>query len=183
MRTVLIVLAVVVAIGAIGSRNSGRGPDKPVQNPAVPSQAESESQGTTGAPAVGEDVPSVPGVGDLGKYHVEIKGAVRAEDYQGQPAIVVTYRWTNNSDETTSAMVALDGDAFQDGVGLETAIMMNSDVHDGNAYMTEIRPGASLDVSLAYVLKNTTSVVEFELSELISFSKDTISMDFDPSSM
>lgn len=181
MRTVLVVLAVVVAIGAIGSRNSGRGPDKPVQNPAAPFQA--EPQESVDVPAAGEDAPSVPGVGDLGKYHVEIKGAVRAEDYQGQPAIVVTYRWTNNSDETTSAMVALDGDAFQDGVGLETAIMMNSDVHDGNAYMTEIRPGASLDVSLAYVLKNTTSVVEFELSELISFSKDTISMDFDPSSM
>ena len=59
-------------------------------------------------------------------------------------------------------MVALNGSAFQDGIGLETAIIGKSDVHDGSAYMTEIRPGASLDVSLAYVLKNTSSVVEFE---------------------
>lgn len=187
LKIALIVLAVVAVINAIGSRSPSDKPDEPGRSPAAPSQTErQEAAGVpSGDQAVPEapEVPSVPGVGDLGDYHVEIKGAVLTEDYQGNPSIVVTYSWTNNSEKTTSAMVALDGDAFQDGIGLETAITMNSDVHDGSAYMTEIRPGASLDVTLAYVLKNTTSVVEFELSELISFSNDIVPMTFDPNTL
>ena len=49
--------------------------------------------------------------------------------------------------------------------------------------MTEIRPGASLDVSLAYVLKNTSSVVEFELSEFVSLSNKVVSIEFDPGTL
>ena len=146
---------------------------------AQPSAKEPAGDSAETAP----EAVSVPGVGDLGDYHVEVQGAVLAEDYKGNPAIVVTYRWTNNSEETRSAMVALNGSAFQDGIGLETAIIGKSDVHDGSAYMTEIRPGASLDVSLAYVLKNTSSVVEFELSEFVSLSNKVVSIEFDPGTL
>lgn len=211
LKIALAVFAAIVVIGAVGSRNSSDKPDEPDRSQTTSSQAEVEHQEVTDVPAAAEDhqedtdVPATteglnkpvddqeapeeseassnPGTGDLGDYHVEIKGAVLTEDFQGNPAIVITYNWTNNSEKTTSVMVAVNGNAFQDGIGLETAIIGNPDVHDGNAYMTEIRPGASLDVSLAYVLKNTSSIIEFELSELISFSNDVVSMIFNPGSL
>lgn len=123
------------------------------------------------------------GSGDLGDYHVEIKGAQLAEDYEGNPAIIVTYSWTNNSDDTTSAMVSTSEKAFQDGVQLDTAIIMDSDVYDSGNSMKDVRPGTTLDIQCAFLLTSETSVVEFEIAEWISFSDDMVTMDFDPSAL
>lgn len=119
------------------------------------------------------------GSGDLGDYHVDIKDAILVDDYEGNPAIVVTYAWTNNSDDTTSAMVALHGKAFQDGVQLDNAMVVGQEGYESGTSMTEIRPGTTIDVQAAFELRNTESVVEFEISELISFSDDVVTMDFD----
>lgn len=123
------------------------------------------------------------GAGDLGDCHVEIKGAKLAKDYEENPAIVITYSWTNNSDETKSAMVSIGEKAFQDGVQLDTALIMDSDVFDSDSGMKEIRPGTTIDVQCAFLLTSETSTVEFELTEWISFSDDMVTMDFDPSSL
>lgn len=122
------------------------------------------------------------GSGDLEEFHVEIKGASIVEDYEGKPAIVITYAWTNNSEETTSAMVALYGKAFQDGVQMDTAIVIADGFAIGES-MTDIRPGTTIDVSSAYSLTSETSTVEFELSKLVSLSKDMVTMDFDPANL
>lgn len=103
-------------------------------------------------------------------------------DYEGNPAIVITYSWTNNSEDTTSAMVAMHEKAFQDGVGLDTAIILDSAVYDSDAGMKDVRPGTTIDVQCAFSLTNEASVVEFEISELISFSNDRVVMNFDPAS-
>lgn len=123
------------------------------------------------------------GSGDIGGSHVEIKGAFLSQDYEGNPAIVVTYAWTNNSDETTSAMVATMEQAFQDGVELETAIITDDDRYDVDAGMKDVRPGTTIDVQCAFLLTSATSTVEFELSEWISLNDDMVTMDFDPASL
>lgn len=123
------------------------------------------------------------GSGDLGDYHVEIKGATLAKDYSGKPAIIVTYAWTNNSNDTTSAMVSVSGKAFQDGVQLETALIMGDDSYDAGASMKDVRPGTTIDVQSAYILTSETAVVEFELTDWISFSDDMVTMDFDPAAL
>lgn len=107
--------------------------------------------------------------GDLGAYHVEIKNAVLARDYEDHPAIVITYAWTNNSDDTTSAMVAVAEKAFQDGIQLDSAVIANSDVYDSGANSKNVRPGATIDVQCAYLLTSETSMVEFEIQEFFQF--------------
>lgn len=130
-----------------------------------------------------ESAGAMVGSGDLGAYHVEIKSAKLAEDYDGNPAIIVTYSWTNNSDETTSAMVSIGEKAFQDGVQLDTAFIMDSTAFDADSGMKEIRPGTTIDVQCAFLLTSETSTVEVELTEWISFSDDMVTMDFDPTSL
>ena len=114
---------------------------------------------------------------------MEIKGASLTKDYEGKSAIVITYAWTNNSDDTTSAMVSIGNKAFQDGVQLESAVIVGDDSYNAEASMKDVRPGTTIDVQCAYVLTSETSTVEFELTEWISFSDDMVSMNFDPAAL
>lgn len=140
-------------------------------------------------PAAPADVPSAPDQTNnaaasavtIGDYAVEIKDAFKTTDYAGNPAIVITYTWTNNSDDTTSAMVSLIEKAFQDGIQLDSAILYDVDGYDASAYMADIRPGVSLDVQQAFVLRSD-STVEVEVSELFGFS-DPVTKTFDPNSL
>ena len=102
----------------------------------IPSEQVSEPFGGENG---SEDVQPA-GSGDLGAYHVEIKGASLAKDYQGNPAIVITYAWANNSEDTTSAMVSAGTKAFQDGVQLESAVIIGDDSYDSGASMKEVAP-------------------------------------------
>ena len=173
-------VAVLLALSACGSSSGGSSSQTPVApSEAAESTPEPASEPTENDQAGGKAV----GSGDLGDYHAEIKGAALAKDYEGNPAIVITYEWTNNSDDTTSAMVAVTGKAFQDGVQLETAIIMGDDSYDSGTSMKEVRPGTTVDIQCAYVLTSETSTVEFELTEWISFSDDMVTMDFDPASL
>ena len=117
------------------------------------------------------DVQTTPeqasGAVDVGDYTVEIKDAFMATDYEGKPALVVTYTWTNNSTETTSAMVALLEKAFQDGIELEHAVMGDVEGYDDEAGWKDIRPGVSLDVDMAFSLRSESDV-EVEVSNWLN---------------
>lgn len=134
--------------------------------------------GSIGITASGEPGEAMHGSGALGDYYVEIKGAAAAEDYEGKPAIIMTYAWTNNSEDTTSAWTSVFPKAFQDGVQLETA-WITDEGYDGDAESREARPGTTLDIQKAYVLGNTSSLVEFELTEFLGFSDSSVTETFD----
>ena len=110
--------------------------------------------------------------GKVGDYTVVIKSATVTTDYEGNPAIVVNYNWTNGSTETKMALTAVLAKAFQDGVQLDSAMMLSDNYAPNTA--TELKPGASLGVQAAFVLRNTTSPVEFELSEAFAFDNDQV---------
>lgn len=142
----------------------------------------SDVEGETVAPAAAEPA-ALSTAGDLGNYHVEVKDAALTTDYAGNPAIVITYSWTNNSSDTTSAMAAMLEKAFQDGVQLDAAIIGDDSVYDSEANMRDIRPGTTVDVQRAYQLTSNTALVEFELSEFPSLSKEVVLMNFDPAEL
>lgn len=174
----LIVIGLILAAGGIGFNIIGE------KSPATGSgdQKASQEEGSTqdsDENDSGENYSAVTPFGDLGDYHVEIKNAVLASDYEGNPAIIITYSWKNNSEDTTSAMSVFMEKAFQNGVQLDTAIVTNSDIYDSESTWKDIRPGASLDVQRAYELTSETGSVEFEISEFLSFSDGTVSMMFD----
>ena len=103
------------------------------------------------------------------KYAVTIDGSTVTTDYEGNPAMIVDFTFTNNSDEATSFAVACSQKAFQNGVQLETAIVMDD---LGNGYMAEIKPGATTQARLAFSLADESDVT-VEVGELFSLD-DTI---------
>lgn len=103
------------------------------------------------------------------KYAVSIDGCEVGADYEGKPAAIVTFTFTNNSDEDANFMMAVADKAFQNGVQLERAII--TDI-DNESSMKDIKPGSSVSVQEAYVLDDESDMT-VEVTELISFD-DTI---------
>ena len=147
---------------------------------AADSAGEQDGAGEQEGGSDGAEEPSAAvREGDLGSYHVEIKGAAAAADYEGKDAIVVTYSWTNNSGSTASAYEALRVKAFQNGAPLDSAVVIDSEKFDFSNYMREIRPGSTTDVQIAFHINSKTTAVDIEISELGSSSGDMVTMEFD----
>lgn len=117
--------------------------------------------------------------GDLGNYYVEIGSARMGKDYDGNAVIFVTYQFTNNSSEAASFMLYIYDKAYQDGIQLESAFIWGDDQYDSSADSLDIKPGASITVEKAYVLRNETSPVEVEVSETFSFSDAKLEKTFE----
>lgn len=129
------------------------------------------------------EVPEASSSGTLGNYDVEIKDASVITDYDGVPAIIITYEWTNNSENTVSADDALTGKAYQDGVQLDEAFIGDVSIYNSELFYRELDPGETFDVQCAFELVSDSSVVEFELSELSGSSDDVVAAEFDPSTL
>lgn len=116
----------------------------------------------------------------LGDYSVIIDSCRLAEDFEGDPVIIVKYKFTNNqNDEATSFMVAFDDKAYQNGVGLNHAYVLKDSAKYSEDNQTKaIKKGATIDVEVAYELNDTETDVEIEVKELFSFSDKTLTKTF-----
>lgn len=148
-------------------------PEEPVQPEAPDTPSGADAAGEEEEPAF----QSVSGV--LGEFAVEIKNAVLASDYEGNPAIVITYAWTNNSADTTSAMTTMNPRAFQNGVELDSALMTDSESYEAGTSTRYVRPGATVDVQRAYALTSEEAPVEFEVSEWVNPYNNSVSTSID----
>lgn len=110
-----------------------------------------------------------PNDGTIGDYKCVVKKAEKYTDYTGKDAILITYEFTNNSNKNTFFDMALYAKAYQGGVNLDTTYIDA----ETNTF-TEIKPGVTIEVQEAYALRDTTTEIEIEISELISLSDDKI---------
>ncbi len=153
-KIVSLLLALVMALSLIacGGNNTDT-PDPVDKNPVANEDPKDESNGS------------------LGDYAVKFTGYSLAKDYEGNDAIIVSYDFTNNSAEATSSMTALIIRAYQDGIELSSAILMDApDGYDAESEMKNIKTGATLNCQTAFVLSSVTSPVEIEAEELFGFS-------------
>lgn len=187
VRTLIVVLAVVglalvavVAVGIFGAL--GFGPAAAVSPASSASQSAQQSERVMTDLEPSQDVQPVsnpiPGSGTLGDIYVEIKDAYLTSDYQGNPAVVVTYVWTNNGQETTNAMAELVEQTFQNGVELEMATITSSQRYEAGTRLRDVRPGAQTEVQCAFHLDSITSPIEFEISEFMSGSGTVVYSSF-----
>lgn len=114
----------------------------------------------------------------LGDYEVEIKSARLTKDFEGKAVVVITYAFTNHGKDNASFSFALNDEVFQNGVGLNNAYILKDDDYSADNQTKEIKTGASLDVDVAYELNDSTTDVEVEVSELISFDDAKITKTF-----
>lgn len=122
------------------------------------------------------------GTGDptaLGDYSVVIDSCRLSTSWDDEPIIIVKYVFTNNGEDSASFFSSLNDKAYQNGVGLNrcyTAI--DSANYSEDNQTKDIKKGASLEVEVAYRLNDTTTDVEIEVSEFISFSDKKITKTF-----
>lgn len=116
----------------------------------------------------------------LGQYSVEIKSCRIAKDYEGDPVVIVLYGFTNvSSEESGSFMFCFDDVVYQNGVGLNKAILVDESAnYSADNQTKEIKKGATLDVEVAYELNDTTTDIEVEVKELFSFDDKTLTKTF-----
>ena len=116
----------------------------------------------------------------IGNYSVEISECRLSKDFEGKDVVIIKYKFTNVADENPASFyVAFDDAAFQNGVGLNEAYILDDSANYNSDNQTkEIKKGASLDVEVAYELNDTTTDVEIEVKELFSFDEKTITKTF-----
>lgn len=162
----------IIFIALSGNGNSSTDTNTTVNSDSSYSQTVDET-----VPSAQDDTNSVQAEGNntsdstLGDYGCVVKSAEITKDWTDKDAVLITYEFTNNSEDAISFDVALDAKAYQDGIGLESAIL-EEDTDLG--IDVEIKPSVTKEVRKAYVLRDTTTPVEIEVSELISFSDDKI---------
>lgn len=113
---------------------------------------------------------SSPEAGKIGDYMVTIKESKIVENGE-KNILVVTYSFTNDSDDSQAFMYAITDKLFQNGVELGTVYSswgMEEEYNFDNK-SKEIKPGITLDVQCAYELNDLTTNVEVEITEWISF--------------
>lgn len=154
-KTLALLLGVVMAFGLTACGGSSV--------PAEDSTEESEQ-----VEQIEEESAGLPSEGDVGAYHVALTGCAFNTDYDGNNIIVVTYDFTNNSEETMSPLVGVYIQAFQNGIELEHGFVMDTAVCDVGIEQKEIKPGATLTGCQTCFVLTSESPVEIEVSDIIS---------------
>ncbi len=129
--------------------------------------ATSSTADTSLQPQVAQNAASDSSAGaSSSRYTVSIDGCRVVSDYQGNPAAIVTYTWTNNSDSDISFAAAVSAKAFQNDVQLDSAVINSSQVdgYDSGTTLKDVKPGASQTVQAAYSLSDQ-STLTVECSE------------------
>lgn len=108
------------------------------------------------------------------EYEVTIDATHQSRDYEGKPALVVDFTFTNNSPDDANFLFSTTAKAFQNGVELEDAYLTKSD--SGNA-LKDIKPGKSIALQEAFVLGDATDVTievtdAFSLNDIVYATKN-----------
>ena len=162
---VLGVLALLVTAAMYGGASAAS--DGSSESTPVAEQGASQDALARAEQGASQDAPAQAEQEAASDYAVTIDDCRMTEDYEGNPAAVVTFTFTNNSEETTSPAVALHAQVFQNGTELEMAI--TTDNEDADKYMNDVKPGSSITYGLAYELEDTSDIT-VEVQELAAFN-------------
>ena len=133
--------------------------------------------------ACGKDDPKESNSLQIGDYALLYKGASIMEDSDGNDALVLTLDFTNNGKEATSYLWAVSEKVFLDGIGLNTATVLQG-AESGEtvteAQLTEIMPGKTIQVQSAYHLPDgDKKTLEAEFSQLLGKKKGILTIDLE----
>jgi hypothetical protein len=120
----------------------------------------SANPGSGGSSASDEVTPAPDNSQADAKYVVTIDDCSRTvvNEYTGdKDVVVITFTFTNNSNEETSFLYAILVNAFQNGDTLLSAIELNAEFMD--AMKSEIAPGATITVQQAFIINDDSPVL------------------------
>lgn len=101
----------------------------------------------------------------LENFSVVIQSCRLATDYEGKPIAIIQYSFTNNSDDSDCFAYAIEDKVYQDGVSLNHCYVAADSANYNDANQTkEIKKGVTLEVEVAYVLNDTTTNLDVEIT-------------------
>ncbi len=168
----LVILAVIVGIIVIIAIAASSG-DSSSSSSGTQITAGSAAETTSAVAAQEKGTPE----GGIGDYICTVKSAEKCKDWGGKSSIKITYNFTNNSSDAVSFDVALKDEAYQDGIGLESSFLDGGS--DELGWDVKVKPGTTKEVSKVYILRDESTQIELEISELISFSDDKLTYTVD----
>lgn len=173
-RRIIALLSIALLLLSLAACSSGQATDE--QN----AQPKETTAKTVTVPMATEPAPvELEPAGTLGDFDVQINGIEMVKDYMGNPAAIIRFSFTNNSEKNASAMGDLQYKAFQNGVQMETAVISDDSVYNSSDLMKEIQPGVTLEVGAAYKLDSETAPIAFEVYELLSFNDEKLGKTFE----
>jgi hypothetical protein len=113
--------------------------------------------------------------GKLGNFEVTILDAKKAKDQSGRDAVIISYKFKNNSDEDTTFAAELTAEASQDKSELLYAVVPNSDDFSSLALSEPVAPGKSITVQKAFLLADATTPVTATVREFASLEAGLLS--------
>ena len=118
--------------------------------------------------------------GNLGDYDVQINSCRVSMDYEGNPIVIVKYTFKNvANDDAASFTLSVSDKVYQNGIELETCYSVdNSAEYSSENQSTNIKKGASIEVEVAYSLKDVSSDVDVEVEQLFSFDDKSVRKTF-----
>lgn len=128
---------------------------------------------TESQPQDNSEVDQTPG--KVGDYIVTVADYLTFDTKYGDKILVVTYSFTNKSNESVSMYHAINDTAYQKGIEIETPYenyiceryyVEFGELYDYESYFKKILPGATIEVKRAYMLDGVTSDVVIELSSV-----------------
>ena len=173
----ILCLILALALAACGSSES----TEPTQITETAKPTEAKDTIVLEAPPKETEEPEAPlsDSGALGDVEVTIGELEYVQDYFGDPAILIHFTFTNNSKENQSAMFSIDFTAYQNGVGLKDATILDDAVYDSQALSKEIQPGTTIELAEAYTLSSDTAPIEVIVSETFSFDGAKLAKTFE----
>lgn len=106
-----------------------------------------------------------PATNNFGSKFVQIIGH-RVINQNGRDCLVVEYRWFHTKNEPTAFMYSFSTEAYQNGVQLQSYILMDGD----SEMMTKIEKSTFLRCYDVFLLRNTSSDVKVLVDEVFDFS-------------
>ena len=116
----------------------------------------------------------------IGDYTAYYTGSKILTDYDGDEAIAMYFDFTNNSKEDASFIWTMFYTVTQNGTEMEQAtVFLSEDSFETlfDTTMEDVAPGATLEVVLTYKIKDKTTPVEIEFSDLLDNHKDKLTID------
>ena len=90
--------------------------------------------------------------------NVEILDGELVEDWDGEDAVLIRFRFTNTGDEETSFGMERNTYALQDGYGLrETGCFDTAEEEQDNVW-ADIAPGESIEVAMVFLLRSNSPI-------------------------
>lgn len=173
----LMCLILVFSFAACGSSET----TEPTQSTETIKNTEVNDTIIMEAPPKETEAPEAPlsESGALGDVEVSIGELEHVRDYFGDPAILIHFTFTNNSEENRNAMFSIDFTAYQNGVGLKDATILDDAIYDSSDLSKEIQPGTTIELAKAYTLSSDTAPIEVVVSESISLNNAKLGKTFE----